>query len=72
MLVPVGTARGDDWTAGFVDGHRLTVGTGRLRQTFDLRPDAQFRALCAVAGRDCTASERELPPDGSPSQPPRD
>ncbi|KUN57921.1 hypothetical protein AQJ46_45255 [Streptomyces canus] len=61
---------GDDWTAGFVNGHRLTIETGRLRQTFDLRPDVQFRTLCAAAGRDYTKAERELLPEGTPSEPP--
>jgi hypothetical protein len=61
---------GDDWTAGWVPGHRLTIDTGYLRQTFDLRPDAQFRTLCAAAGRDYTAAERKLLPQGTPSKPP--
>jgi WD40 repeat protein len=61
---------GDEWTTGLVDDHRLTIDTGDLRQTFDLRPDAQFRALCAVASRDYTAAERKLLPDGTPSKPP--
>jgi WD40 repeat protein/energy-coupling factor transporter ATP-binding protein EcfA2 len=61
---------GDEWTAGLVDDHRLTIDTGDLRQTFDLRPDAQFRALCAAASRDYTAAERKLLPDGAPSKPP--
>ncbi|MFF4755353.1 hypothetical protein ACWD5R_28480 [Streptomyces sp. NPDC002514] len=61
---------GDDWTAGFVNGHRLTIETGQLRQTFDLRSDAQFRALCAGAGRDYTKAERKLLPEGARSEPP--
>lgn len=61
---------GDDWITGFVRGHHLTVDTGRLRQTFDLRPDIQFRTLCAAAGRDYTKAERELLPKGAPSEPP--
>jgi WD40 repeat protein len=60
----------DDWTAGDVRGHRLTVDTGSVRQTFDLRPDVQFRTLCAAAGRDYTDAERELLPEGTPSEPP--
>ncbi|GGM25314.1 hypothetical protein GCM10010129_82330 [Streptomyces fumigatiscleroticus] len=61
---------GDDWIAGFVHGQRLTVETGSLRQTFDLRPDTQFRTLCAAAGRDYTKAERKLLPEGTPSKPP--
>ncbi|MGW3763751.1 nSTAND1 domain-containing NTPase [Streptomyces sp. NPDC005131] len=61
---------GDDWTAGLVDDHRLTIDTGDLRQTFDLRSDAQFRALCAAAGRDYTSAEGEMLPEGAPSKPP--
>ncbi|MYX33429.1 MULTISPECIES: AAA family ATPase [unclassified Streptomyces] len=61
---------GDDWTAGVVDGRRLTIDTGDLHQTFDLRPDAQFRALCAAAGRDYTSAERKRLPEGTPSRPP--
>ncbi|MFE2497169.1 trypsin-like peptidase domain-containing protein [Streptomyces scopuliridis] len=61
---------GDDWRAGFVRGHTLTIDTGRLRQTFDLRPDAQFRTLCAAADRDYTEAERKLLPEGTPSKPP--
>ncbi|MEU9271748.1 hypothetical protein AB0E04_40955 [Streptomyces sp. NPDC048251] len=60
---------GNEWYTGFVRGHRLTVDTGRLRQTFDLRPDAQFRTLCAAAARDYTRAERKLLPDGAPSEP---
>ncbi|MEU9575451.1 trypsin-like peptidase domain-containing protein [Streptomyces massasporeus] len=61
---------GDDWTAGHVDADRLTIDTGDLRQTFDLRPDVQFSALCAAAGRDYTSAERKLLPEGTPSKPP--
>ncbi|MFE3141435.1 trypsin-like peptidase domain-containing protein [Streptomyces scopuliridis] len=61
---------GGAWIAGFVKGHRLTIDTGRLRQTFDLRPDAQFRTLCAAADRDYTEAERKLLPEGTPSKPP--
>ncbi|WP_431047089.1 hypothetical protein ACQUSR_33380 [Streptomyces sp. P1-3] len=59
-----------DWIAGFVHGHRLTLENGALRQTFDLRPDTQFRTLCAAAGRDYTKAERKLLPEGTPSKPP--
>ncbi|MFJ7334377.1 hypothetical protein ACIQUU_14130 [Streptomyces sp. NPDC101116] len=58
-----------DWVGGYVRNHRLTVDTGTLRQTFDLRPDEQFRTLCA-AGRDYTDAERKLLPEGTPTQPP--
>ncbi|PVE04151.1 hypothetical protein Y717_13875 [Streptomyces scopuliridis RB72] len=61
---------GGNWIAGFVHGHRLTIDTGRLRQTFDLNPDTQFRTLCAAADRDYTEAERKLLPEGTPSQPP--
>ncbi|MEW2512827.1 trypsin-like peptidase domain-containing protein [Streptomyces sp. NPDC046870] len=61
---------GDEWTAGLVDGNRLIIDTGELRQTFDLRPETQFRTLCAAAGRDYTSAERELLPKGTPSKPP--
>ncbi|MFE3149081.1 trypsin-like peptidase domain-containing protein [Streptomyces sp. NPDC059218] len=53
-----------------VDGHRLVVDSGAVRQSFDLRPEAQFRALCDAAGRDYTDAERELLPDGTPDEPP--
>ncbi|MGW5498245.1 WD40 repeat domain-containing protein [Streptomyces olivaceoviridis] len=59
-----------DWMGGFVRGHRLTIENGSLRQTFDLRPDTQFRTLCAAAGRDYTKAERKLLPEGTPSKPP--
>ncbi|WP_031112251.1 hypothetical protein, partial [Streptomyces sp. NRRL S-146] len=59
-----------DWVAGSVRNHRLTVDTGTLRQTFDLRPDEQFRTLCAAAGRDYTNAERQLLPEGTPAEPP--
>jgi hypothetical protein len=61
---------GYDWTAGLVDGHRLSIDTGDLRQAFDLRPETQFRTLCSAAGRDYTAAERKLLPEGAPSKPP--
>ncbi|MFF5981058.1 hypothetical protein ACFY78_19640 [Streptomyces olindensis] len=59
-----------EWVAGYVRHQRLTVDTGILRQTFDLRPEEQFRTLCAAAGRDYTDAERRLLPEGTPSQPP--
>ncbi|KMS74119.1 hypothetical protein ACM01_16030 [Streptomyces viridochromogenes] len=58
------------WLSGFVHGPYLTIETGELRQTFDLRPDAQFRTLCAAVGRDYTKAERKLLPEGTPSNPP--
>jgi WD40 repeat protein len=61
---------GGEWVAGSVREDRLTVDTGTLRQTFDLRPDVQFRRLCAAAGRDYTDAERRLLPKGTPAQPP--
>ncbi|CAL9489355.1 nSTAND1 domain-containing NTPase [Streptomyces sp. enrichment culture] len=59
-----------DWVAGYVRDRRLTVDSGRLRQTFDLRPEEQFRTLCAAAGRDYTGAERRLLPKGTPPGPP--
>ncbi|MFD7530966.1 hypothetical protein ACFV8E_25765 [Streptomyces sp. NPDC059849] len=44
--------------------------SGAVRQSFELRPEAQFRALCDAAGRDYTDAERELLPDGTPDEPP--
>ncbi|MFF7130482.1 trypsin-like peptidase domain-containing protein [Streptomyces sp. NPDC008240] len=61
---------GGDWITGFVHGHRLTIDTGHLRQTFDLRPDIQFRTLCDAVGRDYTKAERKLLPKGTPSKAP--
>ncbi|MFD8236207.1 trypsin-like peptidase domain-containing protein [Streptomyces sp. NPDC059696] len=61
-----------DWVTGSVRDHRLTVDTGTLRQTFDLRPDEQFRTLCAAAARDYTDAEKELLPEGTPAEPPCD
>ncbi|GLY23030.1 trypsin-like peptidase domain-containing protein [Micromonospora sp. NBRC 101691] len=59
--------RGEHLTVVVRDGDE----TFRLRQlTVDLRPEVQFRTLCAVAGRDYTEAERELLPDGTPAQPP--
>ncbi|MFF2007961.1 trypsin-like peptidase domain-containing protein [Streptomyces sp. NPDC058195] len=66
-----------DGAAASVRSSRLTVLLGGVKQsftlrrrTFDLRPEAQFRALCKVADRDYTSAERELLPDGTPAQPP--
>lgn len=66
-----------DVAAASVRGSRLTVYLGGVqgsftlrRRTFELNPEAQFRALCAVAGRDYTPAERTLLPDGTPEQPP--
>ncbi|MBP8534056.1 serine protease [Streptomyces sp. MK37H] len=59
-----------EWIGGYVHGTRLTVETGTLRQIFDLRPEEQFRVLCAAAGRDYTKAERKLLPEGTPSEPP--
>ncbi|MEU3297421.1 hypothetical protein ABZ722_34455 [Streptomyces longwoodensis] len=59
-----------DFVAGSVRNHRLTVDTGILRQTFDLRPDEQFRTLCSAVGRDYTDAERRLLPKGTPPEPP--
>ncbi|MFE7614859.1 AAA family ATPase [Streptomyces sp. NPDC057496] len=53
-----------------LDGHRLTVESKGVKQSFDLRPEAQFRALCDAAGRDYTAAERKLLPEGTPDEPP--
>ncbi|WP_406160911.1 AAA family ATPase [Streptomyces sp. NBC_01005] len=53
-----------------LDGHRLTVESTGVKQSFDLRSEAQFQALCDAAGRDYTAAERELLPEGTPDGPP--
>lgn len=70
LAVAAGDTVAGDVVAAFVRDQRLTLDTGDLRQSFDLRPDAQFRALCAAAGRDYTKAERKLLPDGTPSKPP--
>ncbi|MFD3921464.1 trypsin-like peptidase domain-containing protein [Streptomyces sp. NPDC058595] len=64
-----------DEAVASVRGNRLEVFLGGVqesftlrRRTFDLRPEAQFRALCDVAARDYTPAERELLPDGTPAQ----
>jgi WD40 repeat protein len=68
--------RKDDFSLSTVSGlvriaeHHLVVDSGTVRQSFDLRPEAQFRALCDAAGRDYTAAERELLPEGTPDEPP--
>ncbi|MFG2503768.1 trypsin-like peptidase domain-containing protein [Streptomyces sp. NPDC048441] len=59
-----------NWIGGFIHGSRLTIETGALRQAFDLRPEEQFRVLCAGAGRDYTRAERKLLPEGTPAEPP--
>lgn len=51
------------------DGH-LIVDNGRLRRRVDLRPESQFRTLCAAANRDYTKAERRLLPEGTPPKPP--
>ncbi|MCT2541408.1 trypsin-like peptidase domain-containing protein [Streptomyces atratus] len=53
-----------------VAGNRLIVDSGAVRQSFELRPEAQFRALCHAAGRDYTAAERKLLQNGTPDEPP--
>ncbi|MFE3383175.1 hypothetical protein ACFXMP_45640, partial [Streptomyces anulatus] len=53
-----------------IDGDRLIVDTGAARQSFDLRPKAQFQALCDAAGRDYTGAESRLLPEGTPDEPP--
>ncbi|MGW4021582.1 nSTAND1 domain-containing NTPase [Streptomyces sp. NPDC005009] len=68
--------KGSDFTVpvmkGFfhIDGDRLVVDTGAVRQSFDLRPKAQFQALCDAAGRDYTGAESRLLPEGTPDEPP--
>ncbi|WP_146075767.1 hypothetical protein [Streptomyces sp. Ru62] len=59
-----------DWIGGFIRGHHLTIENGSLRQSLDLRPDTQFPALCAAAGREYIAGERKLLPKVTPSKPP--
>ncbi|WP_185899722.1 trypsin-like peptidase domain-containing protein [Streptomyces sp. WAC07061] len=49
---------------------RLLIEDGERARVLDLRPDAQFRALCAAAARDYTPAERKLLPDGTPSRAP--
>ncbi|MFC6981980.1 hypothetical protein [Streptomyces cirratus] len=49
---------------------RLLFEDGERARVLDLRPDAQFRALCAAAARDYTPAERRLLPDGTPSRAP--
>ncbi|MET4926920.1 trypsin-like peptidase domain-containing protein [Streptomyces sp. PSRA5] len=59
-----------DTTAMITRGHQLLIDNSTGRRTFDLRPEAQFRTLCAAAGRDYTKAERKLLPKGTPSEPP--
>lgn len=48
----------------------LLIDSGARRRTLDLRPEAQFRTLCAALARDYTKSERKLLPEGTPPEPP--
>ncbi|MFB7408307.1 trypsin-like peptidase domain-containing protein [Streptomyces sp. NPDC056202] len=66
-----------DGAQAFVRGNRLEVYLGGVqgsftlrRRTFELSPESQFRALCAVANRDFTPAERGLLPDGTPAERP--
>ncbi|WP_331738621.1 trypsin-like peptidase domain-containing protein [Streptomyces sp. NBC_01276] len=56
-----------DTTAQVASDHRLLIDNAGGRRTFDLRPEVQFRTLCAGAGRDYTENERKLLPKGTPS-----
>ncbi|MEW2418422.1 trypsin-like peptidase domain-containing protein [Streptomyces sp. NPDC046866] len=57
-------------TAAVTSDGRLLLEDGERARVLDLRPDVQFRALCAAAARDYTPAERKLLPDGTPSQAP--
>jgi WD40 repeat protein len=57
-------------TARIMPGYQLLIDNGAGRRTFDLRPKAQFDALCTAVGRDYTKDESELLPKGTPSGPP--
>jgi WD40 repeat protein len=57
-------------TARITRGYQLLIDNSTGRRTFDLRPEAQFRTLCAAVGRDYTKAERKLLPKGTPSGPP--
>ena len=57
-------------TARITPGGHLLIDNAAGRRTFDLRPEEQFRELCTAVGRDYTEAERELLPDGTPSDPP--
>ncbi|MFG3055454.1 trypsin-like peptidase domain-containing protein [Kitasatospora sp. NPDC048239] len=59
-----------DTTARLTSDSRLVIDNKAGRRAFDLRPEAQFRTLCAGAGRDYTKDERKLLPKGTPSKPP--
>ncbi|MER5729680.1 trypsin-like peptidase domain-containing protein [Streptomyces sp. NPDC002138] len=59
-----------DATAQITSAHQLVIDNAGGRRSFDLRPDVQFRTLCAAAGRDYTKDERGLLPKGTPSTPP--
>ncbi|MER5778436.1 trypsin-like peptidase domain-containing protein [Streptomyces sp. NPDC002039] len=57
-------------TAAVTADGRLLLEDGERARVLDLRPDVQFRSLCAAAGRDYTPAERKLLPDGTPSRAP--
>lgn len=57
-------------TAQITRDYQLVIDNSEGRRTFDLRPEAQFRTLCAGAGRDYTEDERKQLPEGTPSKPP--
>ncbi|MEV7585279.1 nSTAND1 domain-containing NTPase [Streptomyces erythrochromogenes] len=57
-------------TAAITADGRLLLEDGERARVLDLRPDVQFRALCAAAARDYTPAERKLLPDGTPSKAP--
>ncbi|MCX5192506.1 trypsin-like peptidase domain-containing protein [Streptomyces sp. NBC_00249] len=57
-------------TAQLTRDHQLLIDSKRGRRTFDLRPEVQFRTLCAAVGRDWTDDERKRLPKGTPSGPP--
>ncbi|MCX4632261.1 trypsin-like peptidase domain-containing protein [Streptomyces sp. NBC_01443] len=59
-----------DTTTQITRDHQLVIDNGEGRRAFNLRPEAQFRTLCAGAGRDYTKDERKLLPKGTPSEPP--
>ncbi|CAM5582698.1 hypothetical protein SALBM311S_05659 [Streptomyces alboniger] len=50
-------------------GH-LLIDNGAGRRTFALLPEDQFHDLCTAVGRDYTEAERDLLPEGTPSDPP--
>lgn len=57
-------------TAQLTQDHQLVIDNSEGRRAFDLRPEAQFRTLCAGAARDYTKDERKRLPKGTPSRPP--